>query len=127
MSQMAMSEAGKSQVARGLNVRLSLDAADAGSCNAIVTVTMTDTGYRAGELRRGLPPGMEGFPDVEYLTFYFRHEDQLCGELLCDATRSLAISISDEKRDVVACAVVNGKLAGHASAPVLAPQGREFA
>jgi hypothetical protein len=107
-----------SEVVHPLNVQLSLNRAGADLCDAIVTVTVTDTGYRAGELRRGLPPGIEGFPDVEYLSFYFRHENELCGEIVREVTRSQQIPVTSDKRDVVACAVVNGKLAGHASAPL---------
>jgi hypothetical protein len=45
------------------------------------TVTTTDSCYRAGELKIGLPPRQEGAALVDYLRFAFTHEGDLCGKL----------------------------------------------
>ena len=85
---------------------------------ATVTVTTTDSCYHAGELKVGLPPHKEGTPLVEYLSFYFTHEGDLCGQIVRDVSKSIMVTIPSVKREVTAYAVVNGHVAGEAGEPV---------
>ena len=85
---------------------------------AKVTVTITDTCYKEGPLKHGLPPGMAGIPETAYLTFDFVHEGEFCGQIVHDVTKTIKVS-SAGKRDVTVFVVVNGEIAGEATKPFL--------
>src|SRR5271155_3605734 len=85
---------------------------------ATVTVTTTDSCYHPGQLQVGLPPGTVGTGLVEYLSFYFTHQGELCGQIVHDVKKSILLTIPSVKRGVTAYAVVNGHVAGEASEPV---------
>jgi hypothetical protein len=101
-----------------LEVDLALTWEDGDEYKATVTVTTTDSCYRAGELKVGLPPHQEGTGLVEYLNFAFTHEGDLCGQIVRDVSKSIMVQIPSVKREVTAYAVVNGHVAGEAGAPV---------
>jgi hypothetical protein len=101
-----------------LKVKLAVAWKHGDEYEATVTVTTTDSCYRAGELKVGPPPHMAGTGLIEYLSFYFTHEGELCGQIVRDVSKSKMITIPSVKRDVTAYAVVNGQVAGEASEPV---------
>lgn len=101
-----------------LEVHLGLGWKHGNEYEATVTVTTTDTCYHEGDLKIGLPPGMKGIPEVEYLTFSFTHDEgKKCGQLTKKNTKKIVIPFSSGKRDVTAYAAVNGKEAGHDTKP----------
>jgi len=79
---------------------------------AKVSVTITDSCYVAGDLKVGLPPGMVGIPEVEYLTFSFTHKGGICGDIVVTVDKTIEVPFSSGKPTVTAFAVVNGKVAG---------------
>ena len=83
-----------------------------------MTVTTTDTCYRAGELKVGLPPHKEGTGLTEYLSFYFTHEGDRCARIVREVSKSIMVKIPSVKPEVTAYAVVNGHIAGEAGEPV---------
>jgi hypothetical protein len=85
---------------------------------ATVTATILDTCYRIGELKIGLPHGVEGAPDIEYLTLNMTHEGKVCGDIAREVTRSIDIPSLAGKREVTAYTVLNGKVSGHLTKPV---------
>jgi hypothetical protein len=101
-----------------LNVKLALAWEHGDEYKATVTVTTTDTCYHAGELKVGLPPHTEGTGLIEYLSFDFTYKGDLCGQIVRDVSKSILIKIPSVKHEVTAYAVVNGQIAGQASAPV---------
>ena len=103
---------------QNLDVRLALAWEYGDEYRATVTVTTTDSCYRAGELKVGLPPHKEGTGLTEYLSFYFTHEGGECGQIVRDVSKSIMVKIPSVKREVTAYAVVNGHIAGEAGEPV---------
>jgi hypothetical protein len=108
--------------AQHLKTKLSFVWVHGNEFKANVTVTTTDSCYLEGELKAGLPPDTEGAPETEYLSFQFTHEGERCAKIVRDVTKSITSRISPGARDVTAYVVVNGKVAGHASAPI--PRGK---
>jgi hypothetical protein len=107
-----------SKARHNLEVKLAVVWEHGDEYKATVTVTTTDSCYHAGELKVGLPPHKEGAPLVEYLSFYFTHEGDLCGQIVRDVSKSIMVKIPSVKREVTAYAVVNGHVAGEAGEPV---------
>jgi hypothetical protein len=101
-----------------LNVELALTWEHGDQYKATVTVTTTDSCYRAGELKIGLPPRQEGAALVDYLRFAFTHEGDLCGQIVREMSKSIMVKIPSVKREVTAYAVVDGHVAGEAGAPM---------
>jgi hypothetical protein len=85
---------------------------------AKVSVTVPDSCYVEGDLKVGLPPGMVGVPEIEYLTFDFTHKSGPCSDIVRTLEKSIETTISTEKRNVTAFAVVAGKVAGEDTKPV---------
>ena len=85
--------------------------------DATVSVTITDSCYVPGDLKVGLPPGMVGVPEVEYLTFYFTHKGGICSDIVKTVNKTIQIPFSPAKPTATAFAVVNGKVAGQDSKP----------
>jgi hypothetical protein len=54
-----------------LKVVLDLKWVQGNEFDAKVSVTVTDSCYREGDIKMGLPPGQVGIPEVEYVTFRF--------------------------------------------------------
>jgi hypothetical protein len=51
----------------------------------VVYVQVPTTCYHAGALKRGLPPGMVGIPEIEYYNLTIEHDDHgLCGQVVHD-------------------------------------------
>ena len=107
-----------SKAQHNLNVELALVWEQGDEYQATVTVTTTDTCYHGGDLKVGLPPHQEGTGLVEYLSFYFTHEGDNCGQIVRDVSKSIVVKIPSVKREVTAYAVVNGHVAGQAGEPV---------
>jgi hypothetical protein len=107
-----------SKAPHNLKVELALVWERGDEYKATVTVTTTDSCYHAGELKVGLPPHQEGTGLVEYLSFAFTHEGDLCGRIVRDVSKSIMVKIPSVKREVTAYAVVNGHVAGQAGAPL---------
>jgi hypothetical protein len=107
-----------SKAQHNLKVKLALGWEQGDEYKATITVTTTDTCYHAGELKVGLPPHQEGTGLVEYLSFYFTHEGDKCGQIVRDVSKSIVVKIPSVKREVTAYAVVNGHVAGQAGEPV---------
>jgi hypothetical protein len=105
-----------SKAQHNLKVILALTHERGDEYKATVTVTTTDTCYRAGALKVGLPPHTEGTGLVEYLHFDFTHEGSECGQIVRNVSKSIMVKIPLVKRSVAAYAVVNGQVAGEASA-----------
>ena len=76
-----------------LKVKLALAWEHGDEYKATVTVTTTDTCYHAGDLKVGLPPHQEGTGLVEYLSFYFTHEGDKCGQIVRDVSKSIVVKI----------------------------------
>ena len=85
--------------------------------DATVTVTVTDSCYVPADLKIGLPPGMAGIPEIEYLTFSFTHKGGICSDITKPVTKTIQIPFSDAKPNATAYAVVNGKVAGQDTKP----------
>jgi hypothetical protein len=105
-----------SKAQHNLKVILALTHERGDEYKATVTVTTTDTCYHAGALKVGLPPHTEGTGLVEYLHFDFTHEGSECGQIVRNVSKSIMVKIPSVKRSVAAYAVVNGQVAGEASA-----------
>ena len=95
-----------------LKVSLALKWLQGNDYEAKVSVTVTDTCYVEGDLKVGLPPGIVGIPEIEYLTFSFTHKGGECGQTVKTVAKSIRIQASAAKPKVTAYAVVNGKVAG---------------
>jgi hypothetical protein len=80
--------------------------------DAKVSVTVPDSCYVADDLKIGLPPGMVGIPEIEYLTFNITHKSGPCSDVVRTLEKSIEITLSAAKRSVTAFAVVAGKVAG---------------
>ena len=107
-----------SKAQHNLKVKLALVWEHGDEYKATVTVTTTNTCYHAGELKVGLPPHQEGTGLIEYLSFYFTHEGDKCGQ---NCSRRVEVDHGQNpsvKREVTAYAVVNGHVAGEAGEPV---------
>jgi hypothetical protein len=107
-----------SKTQHNLKVILALTHEHGDEYKATVTVTTTDTCYHAGALKVGLPPHTEGTGLVEHLHFDFTHEGSECGQIVRDVSKSIMVKIPSVKRSMTAYAVVNGKVAGEAGAPI---------
>ena len=105
-----------SKAQHNLKVQLALAWEHGDECKATVTVTTTDTCYHAGALKVGLPPHTEGTGLIEYLHFDFTHEGSECGHIVRDVSKSIMVKVPSVKRSIAAYAVVNGQVAGEASA-----------
>ena len=101
-----------------LEVELALAWEHGDEYKATVTVTTTDSCYHAGEPKVGLPPHKEGAGLTEYLSFYFTHKGDKCGQIVREVSKSITVKIPSVKREVTAYAVVNGHVAGEAGEPV---------
>src|ERR1700677_210984 len=82
-----------------------------GKYKATVTVTTTDTCCHAGALKVGLPPYTEGTGLVD-----FTHEGTEGGHVVRAVAKSIMVKVPSVKRSIAAYAVVNGQVAGEASA-----------
>jgi hypothetical protein len=85
--------------------------------DATVSVTVTDSCYVPGDLKVGLPPGMAGIPEIEYLTFSFTHKGGICSDITKTVEKTIQIPFSAAKPNATAYAVVNGKVAGQDTKP----------
>lgn len=96
-----------------LKVSLALSWAHDNIYDANVSVTVPDSCYIEGDLKVGLPPGMVGIPEIQYLTFSFTHKSGPCSEIIRTVKKSAQVQISLAKRSVTAFAAVDGKERGH--------------
>jgi len=101
-----------------LKVVLALKWVRGNAYEAKVSVTVPDSCYIAGDLKVGLPPGMVGIPEIEYLTFDITHKSGPCSDVVRTLEKSIEITVSTAKRSVTAFAVVGGKVAGEDTKPV---------
>lgn len=95
-----------------LKVKLALKWVQANRYEADATVTVTDSRYREGDFRIGMPRGMKGVPGILYLVFAFTHEGEACDPIVRDVSKSIIVPITSCVRDVAAYVLVNGKAAG---------------
>ena len=100
-----------------LKVTLALKRVHDNVYDAKVSVTVTDSCYVAGNLKVGLPLGMVGIPEIEYLTFSFTHKGGICSDIVKTVDKTIQIPFSSVKPTVTAFAVVNGKVAGQDTQP----------
>jgi hypothetical protein len=104
--------------AHNLKVVLTLKWLQGNNHEANVAVTITDTCYHDGALRMGLPPGTVGLPEIEYITFFFTHDDgKACGDIVRTVEKTIKIPFSNAKPKVTAFAAVNDKAAGSDTKP----------
>ena len=107
-----------SKAQHNLEVELALVWEHSDEYKATVTVTTTNSCYHARRAQGRLAASQEGTGLTEYLSFYFTHEGDVCGQIVRDVSKSIVVKIPSVKREVTAYAVVNGHVAGEAGAPV---------
>jgi hypothetical protein len=101
-----------------LDVALTLKRSHDNVYDAKVSVTVPDACFHAGKLRLGLPRGMMGIPEAQYLTFPFkRDEGAVCAQMLSTVSQTVSVTYNDAKPKATAYAVVNGKVAGSDTKP----------
>lgn len=100
-----------------LKVSLTLKWVQGNLYDAKVSVTVTDSCYVEQDLKKGLPPGTVGVPEIEYLTFSFTHKGGICSDIVKTVDRTIQIPFSEGKPSVTAFATVNGKVAGEDTKP----------
>jgi hypothetical protein len=101
-----------------LKVVLTLKWLQGNDYEAKVAVTTTDSCYHEGELKMGLPTGTMGIPEIEYITFFFTHDEgKACSDIVKTVEKKITVSFSDAKPKVTAFAAVNGKAAGSDTKP----------
>jgi hypothetical protein len=100
-----------------LEVELSLENIGENNFEANVSVAITDTCFKEGELVKGAPSDIGILPENQYLTFYFTHEGKICGDVARTISKEIEVSFEPGMSAVVALVLVNGQLAGSASQP----------
>jgi hypothetical protein len=105
-----------------LHVSLALNWDHGNFYDAKVSVTILDTNYVQVDLKVGLPPGMVGVPEIEYLTFSLTHKGGICGHIVQTVNKTIQIPFSADKPNVTAFAVVNGEVVGQDTKPF--PKGK---
>ena len=98
-----------------LKVSLQLRAVPHADYHARVTTQVTDTCYKAKAIRLGLPPGMAGIPEYDYITAELTHEGERCGQIVTNVVQDIdGVKFSEGKTGVTVFVLVNGELAGSA-------------
>jgi len=105
-----------------LHVSLALNWDHGNVYDAKVSVTILDTNYVQGDLNEGLPLGVVGVPETEYLTFNLTHKGGICGHIVQTVSKTTQIPFSAAKPNVTAFAVVNGEVVGQDTKPF--PKGK---
>lgn len=100
-----------------LDITLVLQADPAAAPNAfipIISVQTLNTCYHFQSISKGLPPGMLGIPEFDYLTVNFKLDTgTLCGQIVSTVTENAdPITVTAGKIKLTVFLLVNGELAG---------------
>jgi hypothetical protein len=80
---------------------------------ARVTTQVTDSCYKVGKIKLGLPPGVMGMPEYDYITLELTHAGQHCAPIVTDSVQEIGgVKASTGKIGVTAFVLVNGEIAG---------------
>ena len=95
-----------------LKVSLKLRLSGKDQYDATVVTTVIDTCYAPTAIRPGLPPGIVGLPELDYITAEFSRNGQNCGQLVRDVQQVLGGLRSFGKIGAHVFVLVNGEIVG---------------
>jgi hypothetical protein len=100
-------------MAQHLKVSLQLAWISGTEYRAKVVTRVLDSCYKAKSIQSGLPAGMVGIPEYEYITVEFTHEGEHCAEVVTYNIQEIdKLDVSTGKIGVTVVVLVNGEYAG---------------
>ena len=96
-----------------LKVNLQVRSISGAEYNVKVITRVTDSCYKAKSIQLGLPSGMVGIPEYDYVTVDLTHAGDHCAEIVTDLIQDIDnIQVSEGKIGITVFVFVDGELAG---------------